>query len=408
MIYDVIIIGGGASGLLAAATIKNKKVLLIEGNKKFGKKLLATGNGRCNLSNLNMDINKYHGDISLLKPYFEGYNTERVISAFQNLALKTKADEEGRLYPLNLQAQAVNECLLRGIENNNTQVILEFTAEKVSKTKGVFSVFNEKGEEYKGKNLIFAVGGLASGKLSCKNKSYDIIKSFGHNLSPLSPSIVQFICKDKFINTLQGVRAKAEVTLISGDKKIRKEAGEVQFTEKCLSGIAVMQLSSECSGLINPDFTFKEKSFIELDLLPDMSFSEVFLMLKDFSKIKGITCENLLKGVLNIKLAKEIINKSGLPLEKGADKLKDGELKALVSLIKGLKLSISGLKGFEDAQVTSGGVKLKEVNLETMESKLVKGLYFTGEVLNIHGDCGGYNLHFAFVTALKAAESLSL
>ena len=408
MKYDVVIIGGGASGMAAAASIKNKKVCLIEGNKKLGKKLLATGNGRCNITNENLDISKYHGDALFLKPYFPSFSLERVISFFNSIGIITKADEENRVYPLNLQAQAVNDALIRATINNKADILLESVVTAVKKTKEGFKVFTSDNKEIETKKLIMAAGGLASPKLSCKNDSFSILKSLGHKVSFLSPSIVHFISKDKFINNLSGVRAKAKVALKIGDRRIREEKGEVQFGDKSLSGICVMQLSSVCSDLIDKDFKFKEKAFIELDLLPDYSFPEALSLLKNLTKsVANLKVKNLLSGVLNIKIANEIIKKSALNPELDANKLKENELKSVLSLIKSLKINVEGLKGFDDAQVTSGGVLLKEIDLNTMESKLVKGLYLTGEVLNIHGDCGGYNLHFAFTSGIIAAEAIN-
>ena len=408
MKYDVIIIGGGASGMAAAATIKNKRVCLIEGSKKLGKKLSATGNGRCNLTNENLDISKYHGDTSVLLPYFASFSLERIISFFNSIGIITKADEENRVYPLNLQAQAVNEALFRALENNNTDVFLESTVISAEKRKEGFLVKTSDNRELISKNLIFASGGLASPKLSCKNESYAILKSLGHTVSFLSPSIVHFTSKDKFLNKLSGVRAKAKVTLKVGDRKIREEKGEVQFADKSLSGICVMQLSTLCHSLVNAEYKFKEKAFIELDLLPDYSFPEALTVLKNLIKtVKNLKVKNLLSGILNLKLANEIINKSNLNPELDANNLKECEIKAVLSLIKSLKISVEGLKGFEDAQVTSGGVLLKEIDLNSMESKRVKDLYLTGELLNIHGDCGGYNLHFAFLSGIIAAEAIN-
>ena len=307
------------------------------------------------------------------------------------------------------QAQAVNEALIRAIENNKTEILLETTVTKVNKTKDGFIVFTNNEKELTCKKIIFSAGGLASPKLSCKNESFNILKSLGHKISFLSPSIVHFTSKDKFLNNLSGVRAKSKVILKVGENKIREEKGEVQFTDKALSGICVMQLSSECHGLINSDFKFKEKAFIELDLLPDFSFPEALSVLKSLIKsVNNLKARNLLSGLLNLKLANEIIKKWGVNPELEASKIKESELKALLSIIKSLKISVEGLKGFEDAQVTSGGVFLKEVDLHKMESKRVKDLYLTGELLNIHGDCGGYNLHFAFLSGIIAAEAINI
>ena len=169
-----------------------------------------------------------------------------------------------------------------------------------------------------------------------------------------------------------------------------------------------MQLSLECAKFLNDNFEFSEKAYLKLDLLPEISFNELFIIIKDTSKIvKDIKNTDLLSGILNIKIAKQIIKTLNLDPDALSRNLKDGEIKSIVSLIKNLKISISGTKGFEDAQVTSGGVILKDINLGTMESKLCKNLYFAGEILNINGDCGGYNLHFAFLTGIKAGINAS-
>ena len=408
MKYEVIIIGAGASGLAAAVSAaKNKKLALVEGSKKLGKKLLATGNGRCNITNENLSLDKYHGDVKELAPYFKEMPLSTVISFFNNIGIITKADEEGRVYPINYQAQAVCDALERAAVNNNCDIYTEFTAVSVTKHKGVFSVKSADGKSLTAEKVIIASGGAAAPKLSCKNDSYSIIKSLNHSVTKLTPSLVQFTSKDKFLFNLQGVRAKANSALYIGDRKIREEKGEVQFNDKALSGICVMQLSSDISTYLNSDLSFKEKAFLELDLMPDYNFADLLLILKNIIKsVEKLQINDLLSGILNLKLGKEILKSLKLDLSASAKSLKEQDLKRVVSNIKAFRINLWGVKGFDDAQVTSGGVPLSEINLSTMESKRVKGLYFTGEVLNIHGDCGGYNLHFAFSTGIKAGKNI--
>lgn len=405
---NIVILGGGAAGLMAACTAAQNKnagaILVVEGNQKLGRKLLATGNGRCNLTNMHVSPAHYHGDVRAIVPLLSEYTPEKIRSVFRTLGLMTRADSEGRVYPHNLQAAAVLAILRDYAAEHGVQFLLERTAVSVQKLKKGFRVRLSDGEEIEAAKCILACGGAASPKHSCSD-GYTLAKEMGHSVTPLYPALTQLICKEK-LKSVSGARCPAEATLLADDQPVYSESGEVQFTDNSLSGICIFGLSlyaGECfaTGKIRGK-AYKTLS-VRLDCLPDLSFRELAdYLLEIRANFPNRPAGDLLTGLMHMKVGFLLIQLAGIDPNRPAKLIPQGQIQKLASLIKGWKLSITGTKGWNDAQVTAGGIPLSEVNTETMESKKTPGLYLTGEMLNIHGDCGGYNLHFAWSTGCAA------
>ncbi len=396
-IIDVIIIGAGASGLMTAlkALENGKKVVVLEGNSKIGKKLLATGNGRCNLTNENMELKYFHGETNCLETILQKYNTAVIKDEFQKLGILTVSDDEGRVYPKSLQASVVVENICDAIKERNGQIITDFVVSKIQNQKSLFTVFSEDGKSYTAKNLVISVGSKASPKHSCKAENLELIKSLGHSVEESFPVLTKFDCKDKILKSLSGVRAKCKASL----ENIYSEVGEMIFSDKTLSGICLFNLSNYA----NECFKKREKLKITFDFVPDMSEKELVSQLKTIIKFRpNMKSESLLSGIINSKLAIACMRKLGI--SKNVSLLSEKEIMSIVSLIKNFSFEVTRHNNWDNAQVSSGGVRLSEVNADTLESKFCKSLYFTGEVLNIHGDCGGYNLHWAWVSGIIVGE----
>lgn len=431
--YEIAIIGAGASGMMAAITAaqtakradKDIKVALLEGNSKAGRKLLATGNGRCNLTNMHVGAGHYHGSQQeLIAEILAPYPPERIITAFEELGLYCREDEEGRVYPYNLQAAAVLRVLRAAIEELGVIEKYDLKVSSVKKENGDF-IIKAGAVELAAKRLIIATGGKASPKHSCSTNGYEIAQSLGHGVSSCAPALVQVKIKETLTKALKGMRSKARVSLVglngsqsedvfnSVGEEIYSENGEVIFNEDAISGICIFNASTfvaerELTGKIG-EKSYDELRFV-LDFAPDISSREVLRYLQSVKENHSeMWAINLLSGLLNIKVGEEIIKvlaeQHGFDWRQPIEKLNDEILQAVALAVKAFSLTVAELAPFEGAQVTAGGVPVEEITVFSMESKPTKGLYFGGEILNVNGDCGGYNLHFAWATGMRAGRS---
>lgn len=411
---EIVILGGGAAGLMAscaAAQIlkKNGAVLLLEGNQKLGRKLLATGNGRCNLTNLNASPAHYHGDVSAATPLLKQYTPEAVMAVFRDMGLVMKPDSEGRVYPRSLQAAAVLAVLRRSAEEAGVSCMLGNPAISVLKTKRGFLIKCVDGEEIEAARCILACGGAASPKHSCSADGYAFAKALGHTVTPLYPALTQLLCKGKVCKSLAGMRCPARAALLADGKEIYAESGEVQFTDTGLSGICVFGLSVYAAEFFALG-TIGGKAYrslsVSLDCLPDWSFTELCDYINEMrTAYPNRMAGELLDGLLNMRVGYALVQAAGIDPARSAKFVTPGQMQKLASLAKAWRFEITGTKSWQDAQITAGGVPLQEMDPLTMHSKKTDGLYLAGELLNIHGDCGGYNLHFAWATGLAAGEA---
>lgn len=395
-IYDVIVIGGGASGLVAAIEAGKhfERVALLEKESRMGKKILATGNGKCNLTNINANIKDYSGSLCYgVKRLFSEYSPKDIIKYFENMGLVTYADEFGRVYPKCNQASAVLDTLRNNIRLND---IDEFTECKVTDI-----VVGEKfeivtsNERFFSKRIIIACGGKSSPNLGSDGSMFEVIERLGHTFTEISPALCPIIVKSDIIKSLKGVRAKGKVSVLNKGKVVKSDIGEIQFTENSISGICAFNLS----GLIYDT--------VRVSLLPDMSNNEIINMLKNRREIlKDLTVDNFLLSIFNNKISAVLLKKSNInSLNRRCADISNKEIQDLAHNINNLDFKTTGKNDFGRSQVTKGGIPSSEINIETMESLYVPNLYFCGEVLDIDGICGGYNLQFAFASGIKAGQT---
>ncbi len=380
---NVAVIGGGASGILAAilAARNGASVTILEKNPRIGKKILATGNGRCNFTNVNACTDDYNSDF--VQYGLDNFTPTDAIRFFEELGLLSRTEAEGRVYPLSGQATAVLDVLRLELSRLSVNVFPEFDVEKIDKKSDVFEI-SSKSQTIKADKVIVATGGMASPKSGSDGKGYELLKAFGHKTTKLIPSLVQL----KTEKSVGGVRAYGKVTTQNG----MSETGEIQFNNYGISGIPVFGIAK----------FVKKGEAVFLDLLPDYTEDEVFGILKNRPKQ---TMESYLIGILNKALGQFLLKECGIsPLSKMSDTLRDDEIMRIAKKIKSWRFDVTGTMPWENAQVTSGGIELSQINEKTMESKLVKGLYITGELLDIDGPCGGYNLHWAWASGRLAGS----
>lgn len=382
--------------MIAAGKI-GSGALVLEGGAKPGKKLLATGNGRCNLTNLNVSPQHYHGDgVAAL---LEKYTPKKIFAEFADMGLLCRTDSEGRAYPYNLQAAAVLQSLCNTCGHTGAQIECDFTVENISKEKGGFVIASADGRKVFAKQCILAVGGAASPRHACARNGYALAQSLGHSVTALSPSLSPLKSPSKSCKALKGMRCKARAALCVNGDEIYAESGEVIFGDGKLSGICIFNLSARLRGL-------RGKVEVTLDLLEEMPKFELIKYLRHLQKIRPETkSSELFSGVLNLRVGQEIVKLCGIDRDKALSALTGSELEKAAQLCKSWSFPIDGTADWEDAQITAGGVPLAEVDLNTMESKKCAGLYLVGELLNVDGDCGGYNLHWAWATGLAAGAA---
>ncbi len=378
------IIGAGASGLIAAVSAKQLgcDFVLYEREARAGKKLLATGNGRCNLSNRILDPCRYHGDVAFANVALSSFGHEALVRFFDDIGIPITY-EDSRAYPKGLQASGVLD-MLRLAEGSCERC--GEAVEHIQRKGNQYLLKTQAGTALYDK-VIVCVGGKAAPNLS-GGGSYALLEELGHKITPLKPSIVQLVCDHT--RPLEGIKVEAAVSL--GE---RCETGEVLFTGYGLSGPPILQLSRDAKGKV-----------LSLDLAPDMTFDDLLNELLRRRRIDYLTAENFFTGFLNKKVGRELLKLGGVvPLSRPVRDIKEQEIKRLVSLLKGWRFFIKDTRGFDAAQVTAGGISCHDFYPDTMESRLARGVYAAGEVLNIDGDCGGFNLQWAFSSARAAVLS---
>jgi hypothetical protein len=401
----IAIIGGGPAGLSAAISAYESggSVTVFERNDRIGKKILMTGNGKCNFSNLDGDISNFHsGNISLVKHVLKQFSVEDTIFFFTKHGLVIK-NKNGYLYPASEQASTVLDILRLTIKNSDIELITGALITDITYEKKFFIVCNEK--KYIFDKVILSCGGCACPKSGSDGKGIKLAEKLGHSVITPVPALVPLRCKEDFFKSVSGVRTDAVISLYVENSDLINERGELQLTDYGISGIPVFQLSRFAS------IALKEKKNVSasIDFLPDFTEDALLEMMTfRLPRSKKMTLEEFLIGILNKKLNMLFIKLSGLKPNTSVDDIDGEQLKKLFLSMKNLKLHISAANSFDNAQVSAGGVDCSDIT-ETLESKIVPGLYFAGEILDIDGRCGGYNLQWAWSSgnvAGKAAAQL--
>lgn len=394
------IIGGGASGMaaaLAASENPNTQVLLFERQARLGRKLQTTGNGRCNLTNLYALDCGYHGeDAAFARFALEAFGPEDTRSWFRAMGLFTVAEPSGRVYPYSDQANSVLDVLRFALERPNIQVLTGFEVTKVRRNGGGFTV--ENGEEsYCCDKLIVACGGLAGTKVGGSMAGYKLLGKLGHRSTRLRPALVQFKSGWGGVAGLKGVRANCNAKILYNGDLYAQSTGELQFTEYGLSGPVIFEVSRDACQK-------KGNWACRLDFLPDVGKEELMgELLRRQSTLLPV--EEMLTGILHNRLGRVLTKAAGVSGNGKIADLRSEELEAVCRVVKAFDISLTEPMGMDCAQVTAGGILTEEFDPATMESRLVPGLYACGEVLDIDGDCGGYNLQWAWSSGRLAGLS---
>lgn len=405
----IVIIGGGAAGLAAALfcarRIGGERVVVLEKQPRVGKKLLATGNGTCNLSNIHADVTHYHGeDPRFVEKALSQFTPQDTIAWFRSIGLATTVRDNGRVYPLCAQASAVLDCLRMALEQEGVQTRCDVTVSSLTPSKDHVTVDTTDGAIL-ASQVIVAVGGAASASLGGSAEGYRLLTDLGHEKTPLFPSIVQIRTDKEAVKAVKGIRVDAALSLILDDTVIARSEGEILFADYGVSGPAAMMI-----GRVAADWERRKKGnmILQLDLLPTISQKDVEEYVALRCRCNGMTLENLLTGLVQKRLGQTVIKAAQIgPLSKEVSSLTKTEQQRLARTLKNWCLPVQGSAGMNAAQVTAGGIRTRDFDALTMRSKHVNRVFAVGEVLDVDGDCGGFNLQWAWSSAYAAATAIA-
>ena len=403
---NIIVVGGGAAGLMASivAARHGARVRIIDRMPRVGKKLLATGAGRCNLCNLSPTPDHYHGiDTSFIVPAIEQFSAEKTVDFFSALGIETRVAPGNRVFPLTGQAANVLDVLRYEMRQLGVEEICDAKVSRIERQNPGFRCLCGDGKTYTADRVILATGGKSSPNLGSNGGGYKLAKALGHKVGPLWPAQVQIKLDAPFLKRLKGIKFTGGAEVRVDGKLARRDEGDVLFTEDGLSGPPILQLSR----IVAQHTEDKQRVSIRLDLMPDRDFKEVAdLLAKRFKLNAGKPLDIAMIGLINKRMIPYLLRDAGFEdLSVVCGSLQRKELRQIATNLKGWELPAAGTRSWMHSQVTAGGVEVSEVNPRTMESRLVPGIYFAGELLDIDGDCGGYNLQWAWSSGYVAGEN---
>lgn len=397
----IVVIGGGASGLISAIYAKKNtnKVTILEKNQICGKKILVTGNGKCNYWNSDQNLEHYHSiNNDLLEEIITEDNKKEVLNFFDRLGIIPKI-KNGYYYPFSNQATTIKNALIKEVIRKKIDIKQDFLVTELNKNVDGFII---KGsiESIKADKVIIATGSKAAPKTGSDGFGYKLLKKFNHNIIPPLPALVQLKTMGDYLKEWKGIRTDVKVSLYENNQFIKEESGEIQLTDYGISGICVFNLSR----YISIGLSKNKKEEIRINFLPflDSQKENISALFKNNYPIK-----DQLEGILNNKLVNIILKQSNIKENQPYSDLSPHEQNTLKENLTAFKVTVIGTNSFEQAQVCTGGIPLTEINTTTMESNIIKNLYIVGELLDVDGDCGGYNLGFAWISGILAGKGSS-
>lgn len=395
----IVIIGGGCSGVVTAIKAKNNhnEVLILEKNEELLKKILITGNGRCNYYNSDQSTDKYHSSSNKINNIITKNNLNIVTNFFDELGIIPKI-KNGYYYPFSNQAITIKEALLSKLKEKNILIKTSYNVEKIEKKNNKFIINNDLECD----KLVISTGSYSYPKTGSTGAGYNFLKSFNHTIVDVNPSLVALISDMKYMKKLSGIRAEAKLSLYDNDNLIREEYGELQLTDYGISGICTFNLSYYVPNILKNN----NKAIVKVNFLPFIEDNVIEWFNNYREKTNINKTRDLLDRLLNKKLVDIILKVSEINGDKDYKNLDSRSKRILTSTVTSFEFNIISTKGIENGQVCSGGISLDEIDENTFESLKVKNLYITGELLDITGDCGGYNLTICWISGLLSGKNI--
>lgn len=405
---QVLVVGGGAAGMIAAISARRlgADVTILERNPRVGKKILATGNGRCNFTNINADVTYYHGN----NPKFtysalSNFTVDDTIRFFEKLGIAHKVEDFGKVFPMSDQASSVLDVFLYELNQLGVNTVCDANVKDIRKN-GNFLIELEDGKGYKGDRVIITTGGKAMPSSGSDGSGYDLAARLGHTITDIFPALVQLKLEGPFFKRLDGVKFVGTAEIIHNNKSVAKDRGDILFTNYGVSGPPILQISRKAVELLKSG----QEAYLKITIMDMMPIEELRTFLKkrwqissskplDFSLVGFIN-----KRLIPVVLMEAGINDAGRPVASLSAK----EQERIIDILTDWRFKVRGTRSWPSAQVTAGGVDTREINQDTMESKLVKGLFFAGEIIDIDGQCGGFNLQWAWSSGYIAGQNAAL
>lgn len=406
---QVIVIGGGASGIMAAITAARMgaKVTILERNPRIGKKILATGNGRCNYTNIHADISCYQG----LNPRFAhsalaGFTVQETLNFFERLGITPKIEELGKVFPMSDQASSVLDVLMYELKETGVNIVCEAYVRSIAQKKNAFIVKLENNAEFKGDSVILAAGGKAMPSSGSDGNAYEIAEKLGHSLTAIFPALVQLKLEGGFFKQIEGVKFVGTAQILHDHKTVAQDSGDILFANYGVSGPPILQISRKAGQLLQEN----KEVLLKLTILDKFTKEKLReLLTARFQNSPRKTLELSLVGLINKRLIPVLLKEAGITdLKCPAANVSAKERERILAILQDWRFAVRGTKSWPSAQVTAGGIATSELNPNTLESKIVKGLFFAGEIIDIDGLCGGFNLQWAwssgFIAGTNAAQ----
>jgi predicted Rossmann fold flavoprotein len=401
----VIIAGGGAAGMVAAISAKRMgaEVTILERNPRVGKKLLATGNGRCNFTNINAEAGA--GCYSGNNPKFaygalSAFSVEDTIRFFEKLGIQHKVEEQGKVFPMSDQASSILDVLLYELNAIGVHIGCNADIKHLEKRKGRFRIRTEDGKVFEGDRVILAMGGKAMPNSGSDGNGFDLAAKLGHRVTDLFPALVQLMLEGTFFKRIDGVKFVGTAEILHNKKSIAKDSGDILFTNYGVSGPPILQISRKAGELLNQG----REAVLKITVMDQINKEDLkHLIKRRILANPGKTVDFSFVGLINKRLIPVVLAQAGIEdLKRVASSLSAAEQDRIAEILTGWRIPVRGTKSWPSAQVTAGGVDTREIHPDTMESKLIKGLYFAGEIMDIDGRCGGYNLQWAWSSGYTA------